>query len=102
MLVSVQMTPLHWSCASGALSIITFLTKEIEKRSPRKDILADLKDKFEHNLLYYAVRYGHLNVLQFLISEKNCSPNIRGWRGRTPLHSAAGRGPVGILHDQWV
>lgn len=50
--------------------------EEIEKYNPVRDILADMKDKFEHNPLHYAVRYGHLSVLQFLISEKNCSPNI--------------------------
>ena len=90
-------TLLQWSCTTGDLDIVTFLMEEIEKYNPVKDILADLKDKFQHNLLHYAVRYGHLNVLQFLISEKNCSPNIPGWRDRTPLHSAAGHGR-GHLH----
>lgn len=87
------MTPLHYSCVGGDLSVVIFLTEEIEKYNPMKDILADLKEeKFGNNPLHHAVFYGHLHIVQFFISKKNCSPNIPGEHGSTPLHIAAEKG----------
>jgi len=49
------------------------------------------------SILHYAARYGHLNIVQFFISEKNCSPNIPGDNDGTPLHYAAANGQLHIV-----
>ena len=34
-------------------------------------------------------RYGHLNVVKYLVNEANCDPIIRDNGGETPLHIAS-------------
>ena len=48
------------------------------------------RDDDDYTALHLAVGEGHLNILQFFITDLNCDPNIPGGEsGGTPLHYAA-------------
>ena len=46
---------------------------------------------------FLCFRYGHLEALQVLLNEGECSPNVRNAKGCTPLHVAAKNGKVYVI-----
>ena len=47
--------------------------------------------------IHWAALHGHLEVLNFFITDLKCSPNIPGQHGGTLLHSAASGGHLHIV-----
>ena len=82
-------TPLHLSCKSGCLSIVKVLTEEIERYKPMKDLMPSLTTKENTTPLHFAANYGHIDIVQFFITDLKCSPNTQGFNSRTALHVAA-------------
>ena len=85
-------TPLHYGCGRGDLSIVKFLTEEIEKYKPMKDLMLSLTTKKKTTPLHYAALNGHLDIVRFFITELKCNSNIACKHGHHPLHSAAEKG----------
>ena len=56
------------------------------------------RDSDNDTALHLAAQKGHLNILQFFISDQNCDPNIPGGQcGATPLHYATAFGHLHIV-----
>ena len=72
-------TPLHSSCVRGSLDIVKFLTEEIEKYEPMKNLMSSLTTKNNNTSLHIAARNGHIDIVKFFITELKCSPNIPGF-----------------------
>ena len=47
--------------------------------------------------LHLAVMNGHLDIVQFFISDQHCDPNIPSYFGVTPLHYAVTKGHMDIV-----
>ena len=90
-------TPLHISCGRGGLSIVKFLTGEIEKYKPMKDLMPSLTTKEKNTPLHFAALNGHIDIVRFFITDLKCCPNIPGFCGRHPLHDAAEKGHLHII-----
>ena len=56
-------TPLHTSCKSGCLNTFKFLTEEIEKYKPMKDLMPSLTTKNKNTPLHFAALNGHIAIL---------------------------------------
>ena len=50
--------------------------------------------------IHYAARKGHIKVLEYLIIEKNVSPNLNSSVGATILHDAAATSRVETI--EWI
>ena len=91
-------TALHRACAGGSRAVVELLAEEHEKYNPITQVISEFRDKWNGTPLHAAVRYGHLNIVQFFISEKNCDPNVRGSLAhRLPVHAAAQFGHLPIV-----
>ena len=55
------------------------------------------KDVNDETSLQYAVKFGKLDILKYLIDDVQCSPATKGWRGSTILHTAAETKQLSIL-----
>ena len=51
----------------------------------------------ENTPLHYASGNGHLNVVEYLITEHNCDPLITNTHGLTPLHFASAFGHMNVV-----
>lgn len=68
--------PLHWACRLVlAITIIT--------------IVRELYGTTDFVMMMITVRFGHLEVVRYLIEECGCSPGQRDIPGWTPLHYAS-------------
>jgi len=74
--------PVHLACKGGSLSIL----KMVLEKSLCK---VGCEGSHGNSLLHYAARYGHLEMMQFLIDEGN-DVNAENQLTETPLHLAAG------------
>ena len=103
-------TPLHISCGRGGFSIVKFLTEEIEKYKPMKDLMPSLTTKKGNIPVHIAALNGHIDIVRFLITDMKCNPNIPGKHGCHPLHNAAQGGHLhimkylieGVTHHVWI
>ena len=48
-------------------------------------------------LLHVAAAFGHMTLVQYIISDHNCDPLVRDIYGNTPLHQAARVGKLPIV-----
>lgn len=71
-------TALHAACVGGCMEVTEFLAVELAKYNPIKKVMSDLKNKWSNSPLHTAALNGHLNLVQFFISNQNCDPNILG------------------------
>ena len=81
-------TPLHTACGNGNLSVVRMLLLEFG---------ADVnsQDGQNNTPLDVAALGGHTDVVCALITEFGCSPQVRGFEGRTLLHQACnGHSPL--------
>ena len=68
------------------------------------------RDENNDTALHLAVLEGHLDIVQFFISNQKCDPNIPGQYGGTLLHCAAEFGHLHIvkylteaaIHHAWM
>ena len=70
----------------GGLSIVKFLTEEIKKYEPMKDLMPSLTTMNKKTPLHSAALNGHYEIVQLFINDLNSSPNIPGQSGHHPLH----------------
>ena len=89
---SNKQTPLHYACCKGHLSVVRMLVSEYK---------ADLYTCSNDNsvplieaVLVEAVLGRHTDIVQCLIEEFKCSPNVEVSNGRTLLHLACSAGHV--------
>ena len=82
-------TPLHLSCALGNKNIVHILI------SNGADIYK--KDIFNNAPIHRAVSKRHIDIMDYLIIDCACNPNIKGCQGRTLLHFACGIGNVEFI-----
>ena len=76
---------LFTACEKGDLSII-----ENHLKSSSSSEISSIRDENKASLLHYASRYGHLNILKYLIEFKHIDLNqIRTEHGATCVHDAA-------------
>jgi len=71
-------TALHRACAGGCQAVVELLVAELEKYNPITQVISEFTNKWNSTPLHAAVRYGHLNIVKFFISERSCDPNIPG------------------------
>ena len=76
-----KQTPLHVACNKGHLRVVRMLESK-----HKADLNA--RDKQNNTPLNDAARGGHTNVVKSLIDEFNCSPDTKGFEGRTAIHHA--------------
>ena len=53
--------------------------------------------KYHKTPLHYAAKHGHLDIVKYLVEEKNCDVDCRDKNGDIPLHSAATGGSVNTV-----
>ncbi|XP_013381091.1 krev interaction trapped protein 1 [Lingula anatina] len=86
--------------SSGSSSDVSFYEFPLHKKAydGDADAVRDLiakgqpvtqKDRNSWTPIHYAVWYGHLEVIQVLLEEGGCPPNITNKKRSTPLHFAA-------------
>ena len=87
-------TPLDCACCGGHLDMVRMLISEFK---------ADTNIVDNNTPLHVAAHYGKEDVALALINEFGCDTNIRGFIGRTVLHSACAGGCVALvrtlIHD---
>ncbi|CAF1517476.1 unnamed protein product [Adineta ricciae] len=54
-------------------------------------------DKLGRSALHYAIDYGNEGLVNLLLSNENCDPNLRDQEQRTPLHLAIKRNSLPIV-----
>eukprot|EP00731_Ephydatia_muelleri_P016933 Em0010g31a len=75
-------TPLHTACVKNDnLPTVKFLIDEYR-------VNHNIKDDLESTPLHAAASSGSLDILKYLIEQRNCDPQCKGQVGRTPLHYA--------------
>ena len=79
-------TLLHSACEGGCLNLVQTLI-----RDHKADVNA--RDVFNNTPLHLAQE----GIAIALINEFSCSTSIKGWRGRTLLHSACKRGCLNLV-----
>ena len=88
-------TMLHSACAGGCVALVRTL---IHDHNADVNVQDDRNDR----PLHVAAEYGK-DVALALINEFGCDTNIRGWDGKTVLHSACAGGCVALvrtlIHD---
>ena len=75
-------TPLHLACALGNKQLVHILI------SNGADMYK--KDIFNNAPIHRAVSQGHIDTVDYLITECACNPKIKGYQGRVLLHFACG------------
>ena len=91
-------TALHRACAGGCQAVVELLATEIENYNCITQVIKKKKNKWFVTPLHTAILNGHLNIVKFFISAKNCDPNIPGSAiQRLPLHAAAEGGHLHIV-----
>ena len=55
------------------------------------------RDSRGNTLLHYACKTGHLPIVEYLIVQRNMSPNIQNQQDKTPLHWACWNGHLPIV-----
>ncbi|MBN9542526.1 MAG: ankyrin repeat domain-containing protein [Alphaproteobacteria bacterium] len=80
---------LHFASAIGNLETVIYLINN--------GIKADIKNRWKSTPAYYAVEYGKLEVVKYLINETNVNINIKHFNGDTLLHQASMRGYFEII-----
>ena len=86
-----QNTALHRACAGGSLAVVEFLTSELKKYNPIKELCSDLRNKWKNtplhkssvewplgysSILHHAAMKGHIDIVKFLTVEKHCDPML--------------------------
>ena len=56
------------------------------------------KDENKHSPLHLASLHGHLDVVKYLVEERNCDVECRNIYGATPLHKASAGGYFDVVH----
>ena len=77
------------AAAKGHLDIVKFLTLRCCNPTSRTSDGT--------TPIHWAARYGHLEILKFLITDLKCSANIPDQPGCTPLHFAAEKGHLHVV-----
>ncbi|DAZ97346.1 TPA: hypothetical protein N0F65_010780 [Lagenidium giganteum] len=77
------LTPLHWACDRGHLSIVRFLIEEVQV-----DVNAVEKRLFRRQPIHFAGLNGPPEVMQFIVSH-GADLEARDYRGWNALHCAA-------------
>ena len=88
----VGRTLLHQACSRGHLGLLNKLFTDYNLDPNARD------DENDTPLTLAAAYGGHSDVCHTLITEYGCSPNVRGFVGRTLLHQACSRGHLGLLN----
>ena len=85
-------TPLHVACHAKSLKIIRLLLKrKCTTNTPNKK--GETAEEIPLNedgdcLLHIACQWGDVDIVQYLISDQRCNPNIANSALNTPLHTA--------------
>ena len=58
---------------------------------------SEVKDSSGFTLLHLACQHGHLDIVQYLIKDQNCSPETTTPNGHTPLHIACKSGHLHVV-----
>jgi ankyrin repeat protein/GTPase SAR1 family protein len=79
-------TPLHLACSFGHTGVVRMLISEFKANK-----------YYVHNyqndsVIGEAVLAGHLSIVQVLVTEFSCSPQVKGFKGRSLLHYACVKG----------
>ena len=82
-------TPLHIACALGHKHIVHILVSNGANMY--------IRDCYNNAPIHRAVSQGHADILDCLITDYVCDPNIKGYQGRTLLHYACGIGNVNLV-----
>ena len=83
--------------AGGCHAVAEFLTSEHEKYTPITQLANKLKNKWNSGPLHSAASNGHLDIIQFFISNQKCDPNFPGQCGWTLVHYATISGHLHIV-----
>jgi ankyrin repeat protein len=83
------------ACEIGDLKLI-----EREFRNLSSKIIERIKDSRDASCAHLAARFGHLNIIKYLILRKNISPHLKSKIGASILHDAAAAGQLSIL--KWL
>ena len=80
-----SLTPLFLACERGDLSTLTAALYSLSSST-----IGDIRDEFSASLLHYAARYGHEDILRYLIESKRLNVSeILTEHGATCVHDAA-------------
>ena len=80
------------ACVDGDLNKVKCLV-EVEHVDPHS-----CRDEHYHNTpLHWASWYGHLDIVRYLVEERNCDVECRNKYETTPLHYAALAGRLDIV-----
>ena len=88
---SLNETPLHLACALGHKQIVCLLI------SNGADMY--IRDCYNNAPIHRAVSQGHVDIINSLIINFMCDPELKGYQGRTLLHFASGVGNVELIND---
>ena len=84
-----QETPLHIACTVGNSGIVHLLIINGASTCER--------DGYNNAPIHRAAAMGHIDIVDMLVTEFGCNPNIRGYQGRSLLHIACGSGNIKIV-----
>ena len=94
-------TPLHLACSTKALRIIKLLLemKCITNILNRKGETAEEISLNEDGdcLLHIACQWGDAAIVQYLITDQRCNPNIRNATNKLPLHIVSKLGNLDVV-----
>ena len=105
----------YWACMYGKLDLVKLLINHYDYTSCRAPgiKLEKTDDSSEAGLisvprehlwnayvtpLHVASFYGHLNIVNFLVSDAKCDLNCENLQGFTPLHMACHEGHLQIVN----
>ena len=80
------------ACKDGALGKLKYLVevKHVDPHSRRDG-------EYGATQLHFALLYGHLDIVRYLVGEQQCDVECRDKNGNTPLHYAAHGGRLDTM-----
>lgn len=83
------------ACELGDLKLI-----EREFKNLSRSTIEKIRDSRDASCIHLAARFGHLNIIKYLILRKNVSPYLKSKIGASILHDAVAAGQLSIL--KWL
>ena len=80
-------TPLHIASSSNFYDIVKVIVENVHNI-----VDVHLTNNHRQTALHLACKHGHNDIVEFLVSQAKCHPNVKEENGDTPLHIASRQG----------